>query len=52
MKLYNVNGVLLRTEQFTSNRLMVSGDGLVSGVYYFKIQVDGVLGMNGKLIMQ
>ncbi len=52
LSLYNTMGTLVANKIFDGNKLLLSRDGLPSGIYIFKLTVDGALAGTGRLVVQ
>lgn len=53
LKLYDMQGKLVRVyEDVTSDRIVISGAGLFSGVYIWSLEVEGEEPKTGKLILR
>ena len=50
LKLYNLNGQLLMEKNFDEDYLTLQKGALSAGMYFYKIEVGGILGATGKLI--
>ena len=49
LELYDALGQLLRKQAFEGQQLVLQRNGLLPGVYFYKVHVDGVLGVSGLL---
>ena len=52
LSLYNTMGAMVANKTFDGNKLLLSREGLPSGIYIFKLTVDSALAGTGRLVVQ
>lgn len=52
LHLYNLQGQKMATQAFDNSSVLIKRNDLLSGMYFYKIELNGQLGGTGKLIIQ